>query len=235
MPTSVSESCSQLDLIRVPGGAAVVGTIPDDETVDFVRRQSARAQYVTSVCTGNVAGFVIYSNEPHPLKIAHDDRRFRVVSNFGEKQRSRDYYANAVALLQTHWAMIGEWLIGMKIGDADLAMLKGNAPQSAAKARMAQLAWERAYLDIVAEIESDSPPPGYLPVATTTDIIKWLKADELPLSELPNRLDFPAELHRLGARPLSPAHDDPKKANPIMGQRLWRIARVWTDQGGVSG
>jgi hypothetical protein len=136
-------------------------------------------------------------------------------------------------LFEQHWAMLGEWLTAMKIADADLAMLKGNAPQSAAKTRMAQQAWERAYLDIVAEIESDRPPPGYLPVATTTDIIKWLKAEELPSSELPNRLDFPSELYRLGARPLSPAHDDPKKANPILGARLWRIARTWTDQSGV--
>jgi cyclohexyl-isocyanide hydratase len=52
MPTCVFESCPQLDLICVPGGPGVVGGIADDETVDFVRNQSARAQYVTSVCMG---------------------------------------------------------------------------------------------------------------------------------------------------------------------------------------
>ena len=52
LPTCDFESCPQLDLICVPGGAGVVGAIADDETVDFVRSQSARAQYVTSVCTG---------------------------------------------------------------------------------------------------------------------------------------------------------------------------------------
>jgi cyclohexyl-isocyanide hydratase len=52
MPTCVFESCPQLDLICVPGGPGVVGAIADDETVDFVRNQSARAQYVTSVCMG---------------------------------------------------------------------------------------------------------------------------------------------------------------------------------------
>ncbi len=36
----------------MPGGAGVAGAIADDETVDFVRNQSGRAQYVTSVCTG---------------------------------------------------------------------------------------------------------------------------------------------------------------------------------------
>ena len=52
MPTCVFESCPQLDVICVPGGPGVVGAIADDETVDFVRKQSARAQYVTSVCMG---------------------------------------------------------------------------------------------------------------------------------------------------------------------------------------
>jgi cyclohexyl-isocyanide hydratase len=52
MPTCVFESCPQLDVICVPGGAGIVGAIADDETVDFIRRQSARAQFVTSVCIG---------------------------------------------------------------------------------------------------------------------------------------------------------------------------------------
>jgi len=52
LPTCAFESCPQLDLICVPGGAGVVAAIADDETVEFVRRQSAGAQYVTSVCTG---------------------------------------------------------------------------------------------------------------------------------------------------------------------------------------
>jgi hypothetical protein len=98
---------------------------------------------------------------------------------------------------------------------------------------MALKAWERMFLDIIGEIESDSPPPGYLPVATTTDLIKMFKAQELPISETPNFLDFPSELHRLGARPLMPAPNNPKRANPIMGSRLWRIARFWTDPKGV--
>jgi hypothetical protein len=180
----------------------------------------------------NVAGFVIFSNELHPLKIAHDDRRFRVVSNFGVKRRSPDYYAKAVALFEKHWPMIGEWLIRMPISDADLDILKGNAADNAAKTQMSLKAWERMFLDIVDEIESDNPPPGYLPVATTTDLIKMFKAQELPASETPNFLDFPSELYRLGARPLTPAPNNPKRANPIMGSRLWRIARFWTDSKG---
>jgi hypothetical protein len=103
----------------------------------------------------NVAGFVIYSNELHPIRIAHDDRRFRVVSNFGVRPRAAQYYAEMVALLDRHWPMIGEHLRSMEISDVDLAMLQGNAPPSAAKKAMSQRAWERAYLDIVGEIESD--------------------------------------------------------------------------------
>jgi cyclohexyl-isocyanide hydratase len=52
LPTCDFVSCPQLDLICVPGGPGVVGAIADDETVDFVRSQSERAQYVTSVCMG---------------------------------------------------------------------------------------------------------------------------------------------------------------------------------------
>ena len=53
IPTHTFENCPQLDLICVPGGnAGVVQAIGDQETVDFVRRQSRAAKYVTSVCTG---------------------------------------------------------------------------------------------------------------------------------------------------------------------------------------
>jgi cyclohexyl-isocyanide hydratase len=52
LPTCDFESCPQLDLICVPGGPGTVGAIADDKTVDFVRSQSAHAQYVTSVCMG---------------------------------------------------------------------------------------------------------------------------------------------------------------------------------------
>ncbi len=52
LPTCDFESCPQLDLICVPGGPGTVGAIADDKTVDFVRIQSAHAQYVTSVCMG---------------------------------------------------------------------------------------------------------------------------------------------------------------------------------------
>jgi cyclohexyl-isocyanide hydratase len=53
VPTHTFESCPQLDLICVPGGnAGVVRAIGDENTVEFVRRQSRAAKYVTSVCTG---------------------------------------------------------------------------------------------------------------------------------------------------------------------------------------
>jgi cyclohexyl-isocyanide hydratase len=53
VPTHTFESCPQLDLICIPGGnAGVVRAIGDEDTVEFVRRQSRTAKYVTSVCTG---------------------------------------------------------------------------------------------------------------------------------------------------------------------------------------
>ncbi len=53
LPTHTFENCPRLDLICVPGGnAGVVRAMVDRETIDFVRRQSNTAKYVTSVCTG---------------------------------------------------------------------------------------------------------------------------------------------------------------------------------------
>ena len=52
MPTCTFDSCPPLDLICVPGGAGVVDALADVETVDFIRRQGAHAEYVTSVCMG---------------------------------------------------------------------------------------------------------------------------------------------------------------------------------------
>jgi cyclohexyl-isocyanide hydratase len=53
VPTHTFENCPQLDLICVPGGTSgVVRAMGDRDTIDFVRQQSSRAKYVTSVCTG---------------------------------------------------------------------------------------------------------------------------------------------------------------------------------------
>ena len=53
VPTHTFENCPSLDLICVPGGrAGVVRAMGDREMIEFVRRQSMTAKYVTSVCTG---------------------------------------------------------------------------------------------------------------------------------------------------------------------------------------
>ena len=52
LPTTTFRDCCKLDLICVPGGGGVVSIMTDRETVDFVRKQAAGAQYITSVCTG---------------------------------------------------------------------------------------------------------------------------------------------------------------------------------------
>src|SRR5215207_11471299 len=53
LPTHTFANCPRLDLICVPGGyKGVVDALGDEETIEFVRRQSSTARYVTSVCTG---------------------------------------------------------------------------------------------------------------------------------------------------------------------------------------
>lgn len=52
MPTTTFADCPPLDLLCIPGGFGVDDAMADAETMDFVKRQGARAKYVTSVCTG---------------------------------------------------------------------------------------------------------------------------------------------------------------------------------------
>ncbi len=62
VPTCTFESCPSLDLVCVPGGAGVADALEDGDLIDFIRRQSLQATYVTSVCTGalllGAAGFL---------------------------------------------------------------------------------------------------------------------------------------------------------------------------------
>src|SRR5262249_19905184 len=51
-PTATFADCPPLDLLCVPGGFGVDRAMEDEDTIAFVRRQAARATYVTSVCTG---------------------------------------------------------------------------------------------------------------------------------------------------------------------------------------
>jgi cyclohexyl-isocyanide hydratase len=51
-PTTTFADCPPLDLLCVPGGFGVDQAMEDEATIAFVRREGARAKYVTSVCTG---------------------------------------------------------------------------------------------------------------------------------------------------------------------------------------
>jgi cyclohexyl-isocyanide hydratase len=51
-PTCTFEDCPAADIICIPGGFGVDGAIQDEELMAFVKREGARAKYVTSVCTG---------------------------------------------------------------------------------------------------------------------------------------------------------------------------------------
>jgi cyclohexyl-isocyanide hydratase len=53
LPTTTLTDCPQLDLLCIPGGFGIDGAMVDAAIMDFVRLQSAKAKYVTSVCTGS--------------------------------------------------------------------------------------------------------------------------------------------------------------------------------------
>lgn len=52
LPTVDLERAPQADVLMVPGGSGVYDLLEDPVVLEFVRRQAARARYVTSVCTG---------------------------------------------------------------------------------------------------------------------------------------------------------------------------------------
>jgi transcriptional regulator GlxA family with amidase domain len=56
------ETCPRLDVILIPGGLGTRREMQNVNHLDFVRRQGAEAEYVTSVCTGALvlhkAGFL---------------------------------------------------------------------------------------------------------------------------------------------------------------------------------
>ena len=52
VPTHDFASAPQADILCVPGGHGVTEALGDTATIDFVARQAAGAQWVTSVCTG---------------------------------------------------------------------------------------------------------------------------------------------------------------------------------------
>ncbi|ABD88435.1 DJ-1/PfpI family protein [Rhodopseudomonas palustris] len=54
LPTIAFVDCPQLDVICVPGGTGTDALLGDDETLAFLRSQSAGARFVTSVCTGSL-------------------------------------------------------------------------------------------------------------------------------------------------------------------------------------
>jgi len=54
VPTTTYAECPPLDVIMVPGGPGQQELMEDEEALGFLRRQAAKAQFVTSVCTGSL-------------------------------------------------------------------------------------------------------------------------------------------------------------------------------------
>jgi len=52
VPTHDFARAPQADILCVPGGHGVTDALNDKATIDFIARQAAGAQWVTSVCTG---------------------------------------------------------------------------------------------------------------------------------------------------------------------------------------
>ncbi len=54
LPTATFEQVSQADILCVPGGLGTMDIMQDAEVLDWLRKMAARADWVTSVCTGSL-------------------------------------------------------------------------------------------------------------------------------------------------------------------------------------
>ena len=54
VPTATFADVAEADVLCIPGGISCVDAMEDEETVAWVRRVGASAQWVTSVCTGSL-------------------------------------------------------------------------------------------------------------------------------------------------------------------------------------
>ncbi len=54
LPTATFGEIARTDILCVPGGFGTVAAMEDTETLDWLRRMAAEAQWVTSVCTGSL-------------------------------------------------------------------------------------------------------------------------------------------------------------------------------------
>ena len=127
--------------------------------------------------------------------------------------------------------MIGEYLHTLPLSVEVCEAIIGNAPGSDAKAEMVEQSADQLLRELFADLESENPPVGVLPVMTAHEIKMWLKTQELQPHEVPNHLELPSLIYRLGARPISPDRKNPKRPNPVNSKRLWRLARTWRDRG----
>jgi len=54
VPSATFTTCPTLDVICVPGGPGQIALMEDADTLNFIRRKSAEASLITSVCTGSL-------------------------------------------------------------------------------------------------------------------------------------------------------------------------------------
>jgi cyclohexyl-isocyanide hydratase len=53
-PDETFAECPQLDVLCVPGGVGINPLLADETVLGFLRRQAAKARFVTSVCSGSL-------------------------------------------------------------------------------------------------------------------------------------------------------------------------------------
>jgi cyclohexyl-isocyanide hydratase len=54
IPNQTFETCPQVDMIFVPGGKGIFEAMQNKKLLNFLKKQSVQAKYITSVCTGSL-------------------------------------------------------------------------------------------------------------------------------------------------------------------------------------
>ena len=137
LPDSTIFDGRQYDLIVVPGGRGTRNEIKNSELLDWLRKQSKDAQYVTSVCTGSA--LLARSGVLNGYRATTNKRAFEWVATYGD---------NVSWVKQARWVADGKFYTssGVSAGtDMTLALIEEILGHDAATqaANWAEYNWQQ--------------------------------------------------------------------------------------------
>lgn len=175
----------------------------------------------------NLTAWVFFSNEDNPLAIGEGDRRIFVVDNRAVDKKDPTYYADVIAWLDNSGVeKVAGYLLDYPLTAADIALIQGPAPQSAAKDALVALNGNPVISALHALVADSRLGVGPTPsmIVTASDLIACLKEQGLHASAV----QLGRWLQQIpGCAPVLPDPRNPNLAGAIVrkgkGYRLWRL------------